>query len=190
MKRQMILIPLDGSAFSRQIIPHLLRLFDPRTHDVLLLRVADLPAGVTSAPPWPISTTFPLPTHYSERDFERARFPIYSSQEEQSARSALERGLRDAARTLEEAGFHVGVAVRFGDPAAEIANVVKVKQIDLVALATHGRTGLRQLVLGSVAEELLQTLDVPVLLVRPRDDLNDDTIVTSDNTGAIHKRTV
>jgi nucleotide-binding universal stress UspA family protein len=182
MKRQTILIPLDGSAFSRQIIPHLLRLFDPRTHSLLLLRVAELPAGVTSAPPWPISSTFPLPTHFSERDFERARFPIYSSQEEQSARSTLEGSLRDAARALEEAGFQVSVAVRFGDPAAEIANVVKVKQVDLVALATHGRTGLRQLMLGSVAEQLLQILDVPVLLVRPHDEMVDDSVVASGDT--------
>jgi nucleotide-binding universal stress UspA family protein len=148
-------------------------------HSLLLLRVAELPAGVTGAPPWPMSSTFPLPTHFSERDFERARFPIYSAQEEQSARSALERSLRDAARMLEEAGFQVSVAVRFGDPAAEIANAVKAGRVDLVALATHGRTGLRQLVLGSVAEQLLKILDVPVLLVRPHDDMYDDSLVAS-----------
>src|SRR5262245_26985860 len=91
MKPQTILVPLDGSTFSRQIIPHLVRLYDPRTHNLLLLRVAELPVGVTGAP-WPISSTFPLPTCFSERDFERARFPIYAAQVEQSARSTLERG--------------------------------------------------------------------------------------------------
>ena len=190
MRRQTILIPLDGSIFSRQILPHVLRLFDPQTHSLLLLRVAELPPGVTSAPPWPLSSTYPLPTHFSERDFERARFPIYASQEEQSARSALEGELRAAAHTLEEAGYQVGVAVRFGDPAEEIANFVKAKQVDAVALATHGRTGLRQLVLGSVAEQLLRTLDVPVLLVRPRDDIHDDTIVAPEHRRNMHKHTL
>ena len=183
MKHQTILIPLDESAFSRQIIPHLVRLFDPRTHNLLLLRVAEMPTGVTGAL-WPASSTFPLPTCLSERDFERARFPIYAAQVEQSARSRLERGLGDAAHALEEAGYHVSVAVRFGDPAEEIANFVKDNQVDLVALATHGRTGLRQIVLGSVAEKLLQTLDVPVVLVRPHDSVRDDEDVIAPD--AIH----
>ena len=63
--------------------------------------------------------------------------------------------------------------VRFGDPAAEIANLVKTAQVDLVAMASHGRTGIRQFVLGSVAEQVLRSVDVPVLIVRPRDVPNN-----------------
>lgn len=179
MKRRIIMIPLDGSALSRAIIPHIPRLFDPEAHSLVLFRVAELPAGITSAPPWPMASTWALPTHITARDFERARFPIYASQEEQSARDALECELGEAARPLEAAGYQVTIAVRFGDPAEEIATFVKAAHVDLVAMATHGRTGIRHLVLGSVAEQLLRTLDVPVFLVRPRDDTNDDTVVTS-----------
>jgi nucleotide-binding universal stress UspA family protein len=168
MKRHTVLIPLDGSAFSRQIIPHALRLFDPQAHALILLRVAELPAGVTSAP-WPMSTVWALPTHVMARDIERARYPIYSSQEEASARAAIERELRDEARALESAGFAVQIAVRFGDPAEEIVELVGAQHVDMVAMATHGRSGLRQFVLGSVAEQLLRELDVPVVLVRPHE---------------------
>ena len=59
--------------------------------------------------------------------------------------------------------------LRFGDPAGVIANFVKAAHVDLVAMATHGRTGIRQFALGSVAEQVLRIVDVPVLLVRPRD---------------------
>jgi nucleotide-binding universal stress UspA family protein len=181
MKRRIILIPLDGSAFSRAIIPHIPRLFDPEAHSLVLFRVAELPAGITSAPPWPMASTWAVPTHITARDFERARFPIYDSQEEQSARDALECALGEAARTLEKAGYQVSVAVRFGDPAEEIATFVKAAHVDLVAMATHGRTGIRQLVLGSVAEQVLRTIDVPVVLIRPHEDLNNDHTVIPEH---------
>jgi len=174
MKRHSILIPLDGSAFSRQILPHIQPVFDPQTYTLILFRVAELPAGITSALPWPIASSWALPTHITARDFERARFPIYASQEEQSARDALECGLGEAAGLLEAAGYHVNIAVRFGDPAEEIATFVKAAHVDLIAMATHGRTGIRHLVLGSVAEQVLRTVDVPVMLIRPHDDLNND----------------
>jgi nucleotide-binding universal stress UspA family protein len=168
MKRQTILVPLDGSSFSRQIVPHVQRLFDPQTHALILFRVAEMPLGITSAP-FPMSGSFPLPSYVSSRDLERAHHPIYAEQEEQSMRSVLERELRAAAGTLQTAGYQVSVVVRFGDPAGEIANFVKTAHVDLVAMATHGRTGIRQFVLGSVAEQVLRIVDVPVLTVRPRD---------------------
>jgi nucleotide-binding universal stress UspA family protein len=173
MKRQIILLPLDGSAFSREIIPYVLRVFDPQSHRLVLLRVAELPEGITGAAPWLKPSAWPLPTHVTERDLERARFPIYASQEEHSTRAALERDLGEAARPLEAAGYQVSTAIRFGDPAGEIAAFVRTSHVDVIAMATHGRTGFRQLVLGSVAEQVLRTVDVPVLLVRPHGGLND-----------------
>ncbi|HEU5098441.1 MAG TPA: universal stress protein [Roseiflexaceae bacterium] len=168
MKRQTILVPLDGSVFSQQIIPHIQRLFDPQTHTLILFRVAEMPMGITSVPVQ-MSGSFPLPTYVTARDFERARHPIYAEQEEQGLRTTLERELRAATSTLQKAGYHVTVVVRFGDPAGEIAHYVKTNHIHAIAMATHGRTGIRQFVLGSVAEQVLRSVDVPVLLVRPHD---------------------
>ena len=169
MKHQTILIPLDGSSFSQQIVPHILRNFDPQIHSLILFRVAEMPIGITSAPLIPISGSFPLSTYITGLDLERARRPIYAEQEEQSLRAELERELRAAAGALQTAGYHVSIVVRFGEPAEEIADFVKARQVDLVAMATHGQTGIRQFVLGSVAEQVLRIVDVPVLLVRPRD---------------------
>lgn len=72
--------------------------------------------------------------------------------------------LREAARRL--AGFPVEFRVRFGEPAEEILGEARESGADLIAMATHGRTGVARLVLGSVAEAVLRRSAVPVLLVR------------------------
>jgi nucleotide-binding universal stress UspA family protein len=54
-----------------------------------------------------------------------------------------------------------------GQPAATIATVAREQDANLIAMATHGRSGLARLVLGSVATETLRRAHVPLLLVRP-----------------------
>lgn len=63
-----------------------------------------------------------------------------------------------------------GRVVHGASPAAEIARVAEEEEIDLVAMATHGRGGLKRLVLGSVADKVLRAGELPVLLHRPRPD--------------------
>jgi hypothetical protein len=70
---------------------------------------------------------------------------------------------------LAEAGYEVSLAVRFGDPAQELADLVDEEDVDAVVIATHGRSGLSRAVLGSVAERLLRMVVVPVVMVRPHD---------------------
>jgi Universal stress protein UspA and related nucleotide-binding proteins len=60
-----------------------------------------------------------------------------------------------------------GVAVVGWNPADAILNVARPERVAVVALATHGRGGLRRLVLGSVADKLVRGADVPVLVYRP-----------------------
>jgi predicted RNA-binding Zn ribbon-like protein len=56
--------------------------------------------------------------------------------------------------------------VRRGDPVTEILEGVKVAKADLVAMTTHGRSGLGRLLFGSVAEAVLRHADVPVFLMK------------------------
>ena len=53
-----------------------------------------------------------------------------------------------------------------GSPAPQIVREAKKQRADLIVLGTHGRRGMRRLVLGSDAEEVVRTSPVPVLLVR------------------------
>jgi len=82
---------------------------------------------------------------------------------EAAARTKLERLARQ--RVGGKASYEVNVMV--GDPAIEILQAAKRWHPDLIVMATHGRTGLRHLVLGSVAERVVRAAPCPVLTVRP-----------------------
>ena len=109
----------------------------------------------------------------SRRDLEYSLHPIYDSQQEANERSALEMTLLPDQQLLQRDGYSVTSLVRFGDPAKEIANLARCANVDIVAMATHGQTGLRHLLMGSVAEQVLRDLTIPVLLIRPTDRTED-----------------
>jgi nucleotide-binding universal stress UspA family protein len=167
MMKQRLLIPLDGSTFSQHILEHVRRLFRPEQVDLVLLHVAAEPPGVLANPPRAVSAAWTSHLYVSAQDAARAQHPIYVTQQEASTGANLELELAPVARQLEAAGYHVTMSVQFGDPAATIVDAVEASHVDLVAMATHGRTGLRHLLLGSVAEQVLRRVRVPVLLVRP-----------------------
>jgi nucleotide-binding universal stress UspA family protein len=83
-----------------------------------------------------------------------------------NARVEAEQYLRATRRALEAEGLMVEVVFRAGDAATEILDYADERDIDLIAMATHGRSGLRRWLLGSVANKVLRTTDVPVLLSR------------------------
>ena len=167
MCKRKVLIPLDGSAFSQQIVPQACDLLDPTNTEIILLRVVPMPEGHVGAPPRIISANWLFPMYETERDTEEAQHPIYATQEMASLESMLQDELTSEVHRIQDAGFTVSVAVRFGDAAEEIATFVANEHVRLVAMATHGRSGLSRMVLGSVAEATLHTLAVPLLLLRP-----------------------
>jgi nucleotide-binding universal stress UspA family protein len=80
----------------------------------------------------------------------------------QESRAYLKRHADD----LSASGLAVRTAVRTGDPAAEIIRGAREYQADLIAMTTHGRSGLSRLIFGSVAEAVLRRASVPVFLTR------------------------
>ncbi len=69
-------------------------------------------------------------------------------------------------RDLIPAGVKASKVLVDGDTADEILRVVESLQIDLITIATHGRTGWRHLVFGSVAEKVIRMSHIPVLTIR------------------------
>ncbi len=78
-----------------------------------------------------------------------------------------EQVLAAAAKRFKDAGVKVTTQLRNGYVPAEIGASVKEFKTTLILMGTHGRTGWDRLVLGSVAQGVLATTDVPILLVRP-----------------------
>lgn len=168
MSTNRILIPLDGSDFSSRILSRVQRLFRPEENELILLRVSPLPEGLSAPPPRVfVAGTLTVSEYMSARHVEMARHPIERSHTLVNVEAALQDELRGYARPLESAGYKVVTLVRFGEPAAEIAAAAEEEGVDLVAMATHGRSGIGRLVMGSVAEGVLRRLTIPVLLVRP-----------------------
>jgi nucleotide-binding universal stress UspA family protein len=57
--------------------------------------------------------------------------------------------------------------IRIGHPAVEIKRFAEEEGIELIVMATHGRTGLSHILIGSIAEKLVRTSNIPVLTVKP-----------------------
>jgi nucleotide-binding universal stress UspA family protein len=135
-----ILVPLDGSPIAESVLPQVVELANLRKAEVVLLRVA-------------LAHTLPgtNPADAQVRAVESA----------QGYLAKVETGL--AAQ-----GIAVQSAVRYGHAAEEILDHTRTNGIDLIAMSTHGRSGFRRWVLGSVAENVARHAPVPVLLLRAR----------------------
>lgn len=84
------------------------------------------------------------------------------------ARAEARAHLAACQQLLEPEGFRVRPRVVPGDPVQEILERAVDEEVDLVAMATHGRSGIGRWVRGSVAERVLRACPAPLLLVSPR----------------------
>jgi nucleotide-binding universal stress UspA family protein len=87
----------------------------------------------------------------------------------QYAIQSAEAHLQDIIDRLAKDGATATGVVKLGVPVDEINATIDERKIDLVVMGTHGRTGLRALMVGSVAERVVRTSKVPVLTIRHRE---------------------
>ncbi len=74
--------------------------------------------------------------------------------------------LDEAARKGKDEGVDVEQVLIVGSPAHDMEKIVEKTGADLVVIGTHGKTGIRKILMGSVAESTVKTVKVPVLLVK------------------------
>ena len=134
-----ILVPLDGSKLAEKILSRVEWLAKTHDGEVTLLRVA-------------LASSFP------GSDPVQHQLNVIREAEEYLAKA--EDWLRDV-------GVKVNSVVRYGNDAQEIVDHARDREFDLIAMSTHGRSGLAQFVLGSVANKVINTATVPILLYRP-----------------------
>ncbi len=91
-------------------------------------------------------------------------------QEDTAAMDTTEAYLRDMQHHLQHMGVPAEISLAWGDPAEQIVRKSQAQAhgCDLIALATHGRTGMERLIMGSVAERVVHEVRCPLLIVRPR----------------------
>jgi len=106
-----------------------------------------------------------------------AMAPAQASFNVEAYREELERGALESLQEIiaEELDKKVDAhpLVAHGTAAREIVRIADEKDVDLIVISTHGRTGLTHLVFGSVAEQVVRNAHVPVLVVRSEDKKED-----------------
>jgi nucleotide-binding universal stress UspA family protein len=87
---------------------------------------------------------------------------------------SAERELPKLAECDECSGIDVEELVVHGEAASEIVRVAKERDVDLIVIASHGRTGLGRILFGSTAESVVRHASCPVLVVKPPADDNSE----------------
>jgi nucleotide-binding universal stress UspA family protein len=133
-----VLVPLDGSERSASILPLVTEFARLHEAEVVLFRVGFV------------------------------RTPDYSAMEIVTVldQQQLEESLAPYVEQLRQAGLTVSTRIAFGGPAGEILLAAEEEDVDLVAISTHGHSGLDRWLFGSVAENVLRHCTSPLLVLR------------------------
>ena len=145
-----VLVPLDGSGLAECTLSHVKNLLkDGSVGAVTLLNVVKVDI------PW-----------VAEGEGYTQRFDLNTIREELFTRSR--KYLAEIESRLVSEGVHVKTESLEGHrPADTITDYAREKGMDLIIIGTHGYTGFKKLLLGSVASGVLNQSHIPVLLVRP-----------------------
>jgi nucleotide-binding universal stress UspA family protein len=147
-----LLVPLDGSCYAEAALPHALALSQALDRELLLLRVVVPVMNPVSSPgqSWALA-------------MDAEEMVVQEEQDQQMAEDYLD----NLVGRLKSEGRRVKSKVRFGWPAEEIQEESKAAGAGMIVMATHGHTGLRGAILGSVALEMVHRGLLPLFLVHP-----------------------
>ncbi len=142
---KIILVPLDGSQRAEAILPHVESLAHCTEAQLVLLNIIDPPMNLVS--PYDM-------------------MPSYTAAEIQAMVEDAETYLQTMEEKMRSHNIATRTIVEYGAVVATIIEVAEREKADLVAMASHGRTGLSRVFYGSVAAGVLQRIDRPLLLIR------------------------
>jgi nucleotide-binding universal stress UspA family protein len=138
-----VLVPIDFSPYAEQALDYAIALAQKLQARVTLLHVIQPPlvAGADMG-------VWPSPAFIDD------------------LKTAITRDMEGSLARVTAAGLAGEIAVVHGVPFHEILNTAKARQMDLIIMGTHGRTGLPHVLLGSVAEKVVRLAPCPVLVAR------------------------
>ncbi|RPJ63816.1 MAG: universal stress protein [Dehalococcoidia bacterium] len=141
-----ILVPLDGSPVAECVIPHIIAIAKSYKTEVELIGVAE---------PLDIPTRGNIAL--SEDDIKQIDSEI---------RKDLHNYLDSVKGQLVNSQIQVHITVLSGKAADSLISYAENNDIDLIIMATHGRSGINRWFWGSVAEKVLRAVNIPVLLIK------------------------
>lgn len=147
---QKILVPLDGSEMAESVLPHVQMLAEGcRTKEIVLLRICE-----------PLSVLADYPASMPLTWEEHAKQITAYTQQQCSLY------LGDIEKKLKDAGLNVKSDARLGKAADAIVSYAAENEIDLIIMASHGRSGPSRWTYGSVADKVLRSTCVPIMIIR------------------------
>ena len=151
VRMRKIMLAFDGSANAARAVDLVARLTPARDSQVTLVQVVQLVAPTSRGPAvGGIRASIAGELKRSNAELSRN----------------AEKALSAAARTLERAGWRTRTEVKAGEPLRQLIDTADSSAADLIVVGARGTSGIRHLLLGSVAEGVLSRSPVPVLLAR------------------------
>jgi len=154
-----LLVPLDGSRFGSRAIRYASEIARQFGGEVVLLQVIPRPTPIPA-------TTGISPVMESPAGAEIAMQVALLDEKRETTRG--KRYLSNKARKIRSQNIKSSYQVMVGDPAQSIMEFAKIESIDLVVMTTHGKSGIKRAILGSVADRVIRDSGKPVLVVRPK----------------------
>jgi nucleotide-binding universal stress UspA family protein len=146
MMYNIIAVPLDGSPLAECVIPHIEALAKSSNCEVQLITVIE-----------PVEIPTRGKIALSDDDIKQIHKEM-----EKDAHTYLDQ----IVNRLKRSGIKSRPVILAGKPAESLIEYVHNNNIDLLVMATHGRSGLTKLFWGSIAEKVIRAVNVPVLLVK------------------------
>ena len=160
-----IMVPLDGSELAECVLPHVKEFVSCfHVETVIFVRVME-----------------PTPARYSEMESNSNPHAFESIQKEikmidERRRTSVARYLKQTINRVKQDGTKFKAEVLVGQIADRLVDYVDANGIDLVLIATHGRSGISRWVRGSIAEKVLRSSHAPVLMVRAGDEMSEEKV--------------
>ena len=156
-----IMVPLDGSELAESVLPHVEGFIKScQVNTIVFIRALK-----------PDPMTFRKSYATIEVDFEKIE--AYTKKIEEERRSSAEKYLSQVVNRIKQEGVKCHAEVIFGEVADSLIDYSEANDIDLILIATHGRSGVSRWVRGSIADRILRASQIPVVMVRAPGTLND-----------------
>ncbi len=180
-----ILVPLDGSELASSVLPHLREIVSCTHAQVILLRATPEPIfpSVGTGPREPQRIDTP-PRTLDGMAWRLKPDPVHRTEWIEHEVESAQRYLTEVAADLAKSGIQARILVQPGATAGAILDAADHEGVDLITMATHGRSGIGRFLLGSVADRVVHYAKVPVLLVRP----DEPEGTSAKDTGFVNKR--
>ena len=148
-----ILVPLDGSDLAEKALPYAVNLAKSEGGKVHLVHVfTSHPEGVVSV-------------GGLEQDLSMAQVNELSRQLQEANISQLQQYLDHTASNLQRDGIGTKTALLEGSAHEELVNYAKQNDVEVVTICSHGRGGLQRMLIGSVADKIIRSGEIPVLVI-------------------------